>query len=374
MQSCIRIITIIYKELMVLLENRQSRLMLIVPPLMQIIIFAWAATMEVRNVDVAVLNQDTGRWSREIIQRVSGSPTFTHIFYLRGQNDVRPALDTRQALCVLVFDAEFSRKVERGEPAEFQVLLDGRRSNAAQITASYLAEIVAGAAETTPAAATALRAGGLPAVTLTPRFWFNPNLEFRWFFLPNLVGMVSFVLSLVITGLSVAREREMGTFDQLQVSPASATEIAIAKLLPGGIVGLVHATLFLFIVHWGFGVPLVGSAALFYAAMLLFTLASSGMGLMISSLCATQQQAFLGAFALAVPCILISGTITPVSNMPDFLQWLSAITPIRHFLVLTQGIFLKGLSMQAAFDSAWRIAVIAAVCATVSVWMFRRKL
>lgn len=366
-----RIGTIAIKELWVLLANKQSRLMLIIPPVMQIIIFAWAATMEVRNVDIAVLNEDNGYWSRQVVAAVQGSPTFLPVQHLRSAADIRPVLDGRKALLVLRFAHDFSATVESGQPAAVQVLLDGRRSNAAQITAQYMNDIISRVAATTPAGQQGA-AGAKAAVSV--RFWFNPNLEFRWFFLPNLVGMISFVLSLVITGLSVAREREMGTFDQLLVSPARPTEIAIAKLLPGGLVGIVHATLFLLLIHFGFAVPLVGSVWLFYAAMLLFSLAASAMGLMISSLCSTQQQAFLGAFALAVPCILISGTITPMSNMPLLLQWLSALTPVSHFLQLVQGIFLKDISMEAALHSAWRIALIACVCSIIAVRMFKRRM
>lgn len=369
--SFARIWTITVKELWVLLANKQSRLMLIIPPIMQIIIFAWAATMEVRNVDIAVLNEDNGYWSRQVVAAVQGSPTFMPVQHLRSEAEIRPVLDGRRALLVLRFASDFSARVARGEPAAVQILLDGRRSNAAQITAQYMSEIISSVAASTPAGQ---QAALQTKAAIAVRFWFNPNLEFRWFFLPNLVGMISFVLSLVITGLSVAREREMGTFDQLLVSPATPTEIAIAKLLPGGLVGIVHATIFLLLIHLGFGVPLVGSVWLFYAAMLLFTVASSAMGLMISSLCATQQQAFLGAFALAVPCILISGTITPISNMPLFLQYLSALTPVSHFLQLIQGIFLKDISLEAALDGAWRIALIACACSVIAVRMFMRRM
>ena len=215
-----RMLAIVRKELLVLFCNPISRMLLIVPPLMQIIVFGWAATMEVRNVDVAVLDHDEGPLSREIVRRLEGSPTFRHVFFLRGQQEVRPAIEQEKALFVMVFDAEFSRRAARGEPVTVQLLLDGRRSNAAQIAAYYVQVMLTEVAAQTPLGRQAALAGG-GSLDIRQRSWFNPNFEFQWFFLPNLIGMLSFMLGLVVTGLSIAREREAGTFDQLLVSPAT---------------------------------------------------------------------------------------------------------------------------------------------------------
>ncbi|MFT3959551.1 MAG: ABC transporter permease [Desulfovibrio sp.] len=373
-----RMATIVRKELLVLLCNKVSRMLIIVPPLMQIVVFGWAATMEVRNVDVAVLNHDSGNWSREIVRRLQGSPTFRSVTFLDGEADIRPTIERQKALFVMVFDDEFSRRADAGMPAQMQVILDGRRSNAAQIASYYLETIVRGIGESTPRGQMALgaatgAAGNTPRLDVRVRCWFNPNLEFQWFFLPNLIGMLSFMLGLVVTGLSVAREREVGTFDQLLVSPATPTEIALAKLVPGCLVGLVHGTIFLLISVFGFGVPFTGSLVLLYMAMLVFAMASGGVGLMVSSLSATQQQAFLGAFTVGVPCILISGAVTPVINMPPFLQYASQLNPMRHFTTIVQGVFLKDITVAAAAVSLGKIACISAVAVSVAVWMFKRK-
>ena len=369
-----RMAIIVRKELLVLLCNKVSRLLIIVPPLMQIVIFGWAATMEVRNVDVAVLNHDSGRWSKDIIHALEGSPTFRSVTRLQGEGQIRPVVDRQQALFVLVFDEEFSRNIERGEPAQAQVILDGRRSNAAQIAAYYFERIVAQVATATPRGQVMQGAAAeVPRLDVRMRCWFNPNLEFQWFFLPNLIGMLSFMLGLVVTGLSVAREREVGTFDQLLVSPAIPTEIALAKLVPGCLVGMVHGTIFLVISVLGFGVPFTGSVVLLYLAMLVFAAASGGVGLMVSSLSATQQQAFLGAFTVGVPCILISGGVTPIMNMPVFLQHASQLNPLRHFTTIIQGVFLKDITVAAAAVSLGKITCISIVTVSVAVWMFRRK-
>lgn len=369
-----RLTTIVRKELLVLFSNRVSRIMLVVPPLMQIVLFGWAATLEVRNVDVAVLNRDGGALAEEILHRLRGSPTFRHVFFLTSEADIAPVIDGERALLALVLGQELSRRAAAGEEAAVQVILDGRRANASQIAAYYLQTILADVAASLPRSLMAAQGPtDIPAVNLHIRCWFNPNLEFQWFFLPNLIGMLSFMLGLVVTGLSVAREREVGTFDQLLASPATPTEIALAKLLPGCIIGLVHGTIFLLITVFGFGVPFSGSVLLLYAAVFIFALASGGVGLIISSIAATQQQAFLGAFTVGVPCILISGAVTPVMNMPLFLQRASELNPVRHFTTLAQGVFLKDISLAAALLSLGKIALIALVCILVAVSMFRRR-
>jgi ABC-2 type transport system permease protein len=356
--------TIVRKELLVLMGNRQSRIMLIMPPLLQIVLFAWAATMEVRNVDFAVYNQDSGRWSRELVQRVQGSPRFRPPLRLEGPEEAQRLLDSQRVLLVLAFAADFSAALERGEGAILQVLLDGRKSNSAQIANNYVQQIVR--------AFNAEMASSSPVLPeVEPRFWFNPSMEFQWFFLPNLIGMLSFALGIIVTALTVAREREMGTFDQLLVSPATPVEIALAKLVPGCLIGLLHGTLFVLLSHFCFGVPVAGSLFLLYGSMLIFSLAVCGLGLMISSMCATQQQAFLGAFACVVPCTLLSGFLTPIDNMPVFLQHVSEMNPLRHFLVVIQGVFLKDISWTAAAVNCLKLAVTALISVCVAVWFFR---
>lgn len=364
-----RILAIARKELLVLMGRRQSRFMVLIPPVIQIFVFAWAATMDVRNVDLVILNEDAGYWSQEVISLLRGSPTFRSLRFEHDPATAAEAVNRQQALAVMHFQSDFSRRVEKGEPAEVQLLLDGRRSNTAQILTQYVQRMVQELAVDTPAfvAAKPVR------VEVEELNWFNPNLAFQWFILPNLIGTINFMMGLIITGLTVARERELGTFDQMLVSPAESVEIAIGKLIPGCVVGLVHGTIFFFSTIWFFGVPFVGSVVVLYVSMLLFSLSVSSMGLMVSSFASTQQQAFLGCFTVAVPCILLSGFMTPVNNMPMCLQDLSQLNPLRHFIVILQGLFLKDITMGAALDSGLRIAAIAAVSMLCAIWMFRRR-
>ena len=343
MRTLRRILAIARKELLVLMGTRQSRFMVLIPPVIQIFIFAWAATMEVKNVDVVVINEDSGYWSQEVISRLRGSPTFRHITFEDDFKKAEEAINRQDVLVVMHFQNDFSAKVERGVPAEVQLLLDGRRSNTAQILTQYVQQIVQGLATATPAFVQAKPS----RVEVEELNWFNPNLDFRWFILPNLIGTINFLMGMIITGLTVARERELGTFDQMLVSPASPVEIACGKLIPGCVVGLVHGTI--------------------------FSLSVSSIGLMVSSFASTQQQAFLGCFTVGVPCILLSGFMTPINNMPMFLQDLSQLNPLRHFIVILQGLFLKDITMSAALDSSARIAAITAVSMLCAIWMFTRK-
>lgn len=361
MFSLTRFWAVAWKELMVLFYNPVSRMLVIVPPLAQIVIFGWAATMEVRNVTFAVLDNDRGAWSERVVHAVLGSPTFVKVLPVASGEELRSVMDRGDTLFALVFDERFSRDLDAGRNADMQIVLDGRRSNAAQIALYYVTTAVSGV----------VASGASPRVET--RAWFNPNLEFQWFFLPNLIGILTFMLGLVVTGLTVAREREVGTFDQLLVTPCAPVEIALAKLVPGCVTGLAHGTLFLLFSVFGFGIPFNGSLVLLYVSLFVFALASGGMGLMVSSLCQTQQQAFLGAFTIGVPCILISGMLTPVHNMPKALQILSEFVPMSHFAVLVQGVFLRDITTASALACLGRIFLIACASVLVAVWMFKRR-
>ena len=214
MRTLRRILAIARKELLVLMGTRQSRFMVLIPPVIQIFIFAWAATMEVKNVDVVVINEDSGYWSQEVISRLRGSPTFRHITFEDDFKKAEEAINRQDMLVVMHFQNDFSAKVERGVPAEVQLLLDGRRSNTAQILTQYVQQIVQGLATATPAFVQAKPS----RVEVEELNWFNPNLDFRWFILPNLIGTINFLMGMIITGLTVARERELGTFDQMRLA------------------------------------------------------------------------------------------------------------------------------------------------------------
>lgn len=365
-----RLRALIVKELLAVWRDPKGRAVLIVPPLMQLVIFSYAATLEVKNVDIGIFNQDTGRWGVELAQRIEGAPTFRKVVPLYAVADIHRAVDAQRVLVALHIGQDFSRAVEAGRPATVQVILDGRRSNAAQIVAGYLGGIVNGLG-----AEIAGRSGRVSlADAIVARNWFNPNLEYVWFTVPNLIGVIGMLIGLIVTALSVARERELGTFDQLLVSPLRTPEILLGKTVPPLLIGLVHGTVYILAAVFVFGVPLRGSLALLYLALMVYLAALIGVGLFISSLSQTQQQAILGAFLFTAPAVMLSGFATPVENMPEWLQTATLVNPLRHFLVIVKGVFLKALPVNEALPEIAWLALIAVVTLSAAAWLFRRRM
>ena len=368
-----RLKALIVKELLAVLRDPRSRMVLIGPPLIQLFVLSYAATLDISNIDVAVLNRDAGRWSTELMQRVSGASAFRSITPLSRIEDIREAIDSRRAVAVLHVGADFSLDIAAGRPASVQVILDGRRSNASQIVLGYLTAIASDLSRDitiqTAGPNFPAEAAGPPLVV---RHWFNPNLTYMWFTVPGLIGTLGLLISLVVTGQSVARERELGTFDQLMVSPLRNSEILIGKLVPPLIIGMVQASAFILVTIFFFEVPLRGSLALLYAGLFFYLASAVGVGLFISSLAQTQQQAFLGTFLFASPAILLSGFATPIENMPDWLQTVTLINPLRHILVILRGVFLRGMPSEDVAANIVPLVLIAIVTLTVASWLFRR--
>jgi ABC-2 type transport system permease protein len=365
-----RLKALIIKELQAVLRDPKARIILIGPPIIQLLVFSYAATLEVKNVDLMVLNRDTGHWSQELVQRIGGSPTFRTISLANSPGEVRLAIDTQRVLAALEIGPTFSRDIEAGRPAEVQVILDGRRSNASQIVSGYLNRIVSTLAAETPAGERA--ASG--AVRVEARNWFNSNLTYQWFMVPNLVASIALLIGLIVTALSVARERELGTFDQLIVSPLRTHEILLGKLIPPMMIGLFHISIYILAAVFIFGVPLRGSLLLLYGSAIFYLAAVVGVGLFISALSMTQQQAILGAFLFMVPAMLLSGFATPIENMPAWLQPVTLINPLRYFLVIVKGVFLKDLPFAEVVHQTVPLCLIAIVTLSSAAWLFRRRL
>lgn len=367
-----RLAALIVKEMLAVLRDPRGRMVLIVPPIAQIVIFAFAATMDVSNVSIAVLNRDSGLMGSTLEAQIAAASPVSEVHHLRSVSDIHRTIDLQRALAVVHIGQDFSADIAAGRPAEVQIILDGRRSNAAQILNGYLARIVEEFSSRN-AAALDEDVVRLPQIRIDVRNWFNPNLIYRWFMVPSLIGTITLLAGAVIVSLSVARERELGTFDQLLVSPLRPFEIAAAKSAPGLIIGLAHGTLFVLLAVFAFGIPLTGSVPMLYLAMVLFLLSVIGVGLFISSLCKTQQQAILGAFIFAVPAILLSGFVSPVENMPGWMQIATLVNPLRHFLVVIQGVFLKDLPVAEIARSTIPLMLIAAATLPAAAWLFRKR-
>lgn len=365
-----RIIALLIKEIQAVWKDKKSRVMLIIPPIFQLFVFAWAATLDVKNVPIGILNLDNGQPSFELIQRFYGSPVFSKIIHLNSDQEIQPFIDNERGLMVLHFDEQFSRNLMARKPADVQIILDGRKSNTTQILLGYASNIISQYNNDF-----ALQAGLTPTISvLTPRNWFNPNLLYYWYNVPCLLGVLSMVTSIMVTALSVARERELGTFDQLLVSPMQPLEILIGKALPAIFIGLAEGTLVILVGVFIFQVPFTGSITVLYFSLLIFIISIVGIGLFISSLCATQQQAILGSFVFISPAVSLSGFATPVENMPVWLQYATLVNPLRFFLVVAKGSFLKAMPADLVFNNTWPMAIIAAFTLCAATWLFRKRL
>jgi ABC-2 type transport system permease protein len=364
-----RIRTLVIKELQMLLRDRQGRMLLIVPVLLQLAVFPFAATLEVKNNTLGIFNEDTGAESIELLQQLARAEAFTGLVNVHSEDELRRAIDRQEALLVVRVPADFSRAVAAGRPAALQAILDGRRSNSGQIALGYVRSIVQRWLDDRD------RVARRSATSeLVVRHWFNPNLDYVRHIVPSLVAIITTISTLVVTALSVAREREQGTFDQLLVSPLTPGMIMVGKTVPALLVAAFQATIILSAGVFVYRIPFVGSLLLLYASMFFYILALAGVGLLISSLCSTQQQAFLGTFSFIMPGVLLSGFPSPVENMPVWLQRLDWFNPLRHFIVIVKGVFLKDVGLSVLLQSLWPLLVIATLTLSAANWMFRRRI
>ena len=310
-----RLGALVVKELLAAFRDPRARMALVGPPIIQLFLFAYAATLEVSNVPIGVLNQDWGLASEQLISRFERAYAFSEVRRYASPSEVKAAIDRQEVMIVVHIGQDFSRKLATGEPATVQLLLDGRKSNSAQIVNGYVGTIVRKFSEDFSQGRAAE-----PVSEVVDRSWYNPNREYRTEMVPTLIGILSMTMVMMIVGMSVARERELGTFEQLLVSPLQPLEIVIGKALPGLIVGLAQGVVIALIVIFVFGIPMAGSPLALFAGLLVFLLAVIGVALFISSLVANQQQAMMGIMVVMMPSMLLSGFASPVQNMPAWLQ------------------------------------------------------
>jgi ABC-2 type transport system permease protein len=365
-----RIAALVAKEFLALLKDKRSRTVIILPPILQLLVFGYAATFDLTDIPYAVFNEDRGFASRELLAHFEGSPHFRAVAYLTHDEEIAPLIDRRGALLVVHLGPDFTRQLLRGNPGPVQLIIDGRNSNTALVGLGYARSI----AESFSQAWAQSRGLATTPARLETRSWFNPNLESRWYFVPGIVGLLTTVVTALVTALSVAREREHGTFDQLLVTPLRPFEILMGKAIPGFVIGMGEATIIIIMARLWFGVPLVGDLRGLYAGLSLFVLAVIGVGLMVSSFSVTLQQALMGAFLFLVPAIILSGFTTPIANMPPLVQKLTYLDPLRYFMVVVRGVFLEGAPMRVLARQYAPMAAIAVVNLTVAATLFRRRM
>ncbi|MEX0805104.1 MAG: ABC transporter permease, partial [Candidatus Binatia bacterium] len=297
LEACFRIVALTRKELLAVLKDPRSRFSIIIPPILQCLIYGYVATYDLNHVPYAVLDQDRSAASRQLLARIDGSGVFQRVANLDRAADVKSLIDNQRALLVIQIDQDFERRLLSNRQAGVQVIADGRNSNTAGTAMGYVGAIVEGFNSEWRN-----RHGRDEApIRVTTRAWYNPNLETRWHMIPALIGTLTLIQTMLLTGMSVAREREQGTFDQLLVTPFRPVEIMAGKALPAILVGIVQATMVLLVAQLWFQIPFAGSYMTLYAGLSVFLLAAIGIGLLLSAVAATLQQAMLFSFLLIMP-------------------------------------------------------------------------
>ncbi|OZI67756.1 ABC transporter permease [Bordetella genomosp. 4] len=357
---------LIRKEILALLKDPSSRVVLFAPALIQALLFGYGATFDLTNVPYAVLDQSLGQAASQLIARLDGTGVFHRAATLSSSTQIAQVIDSNKALVVIAIPADFDRRLNAGQRAPLQVILDGRNSSTAALAAGYVGSIVA-------SYNASIGAGGR-GITIERRAWFNPNLESRWNIMPALIGALSMLQTLLISALSVAREREQGTFDQLLVTPLTPMQILIGKAIPAILIGLLQSTIIFLVIRFWFQIPMSGSIALLYLGLLTFTIASVGLGLSISALSLTMQQAMLYTFLLIMPLMLLSGLITSVKNMPEILQMATYANPLRFGTSIVRRVYLEGAGLADVALDFVPLLVTGAITLPFAAWLFRHRL
>lgn len=362
-----RVFVIFRKELIQVLREPRMRILLFVPPMVQLVVFGFAVNLDVDHARIAWMDMDRTPASRDLRERFEGSGRFDVVALPRNEAEVHQTLDRGTAQAVVRVLPNFERDIKRGVPTQVQVLVDGTNSNTAELVSSYAQEIVADYAAgasaqrqnarimtVSPGAAPNL---SMPELDLRARVWFNPDLYSRNYFVPGVIANIIMVVTLMLTALAIVREKEIGTMEQLMVTPMRPIELMLGKTLPFAIVGLIDVGLVTAIALLLFHIPFRGSPALLVVCSVLYLMTTLGAGLLLSTISATQQQAMMANFFFSTPAFMLSGFAFPIRNMPIAVQYLTYLNPLRYFIEIVRGLFLKGVG----FDVLWpQMAALAA--------------
>ncbi len=373
-----RLRQMLIKEFLQVFRDKRALWVLIGPPIIQMLIFGYAASYEIRHVPTVVLDLDHSQESRELIARFSATPYFDVRAQLTNREQIREMIDRGRATVALEIHPGFAALLRKGQTAPLQVIVDGTNSNTALIALGYVNQIAQGFASDYQRDAmqrsSPFLLARLPAVELEQRPWFNPDLESRWFFVPGVIGSLLQVMIIVLTAFAVVREREIGTLEQIMVTPIRPREFILGKTLPFFLIGLFDAGMIGLVGTLWFQVPFRGSLAVLALGLMLFLLCALGIGLFISTVSATQQQAMVTSFFFIMPAITFSGFGFPIASMPRFVQWLTYLDPLRYLLVILRGVYLKGIGLDVLWPQMAAMAVLGTALLAVSVLRFRKSL
>lgn len=373
-----RLRQMLVKEFIQLLRDPKARFVLFAPAIIQMMVFGYAATYEIRHVPTAVLDLDHSQESRDLIARFAASPYFDVRYELHNRRQITTLIDESRVYLAIQIHPGFAELLRKGQTAPVQVILDGTNSNTALVAYGYVSQIAGDfiqeqLRERLYRSAPAL-AATVSQVVLEPRPWFNTNMLSRWFIVPGLIGSIVLITVVQLTAFAVVRERELGTFEQIMVTPIRRAEFILGKTVPFFMVGLVDTVVVATVGTWWFGVPFRGSAPVLLLGSSLFLLSMLGVGLLISTAAMTQQQAMVSGFFALMPLITFSGLGTPVSSMPEALQWMSNVNPLQHYLVVLRGLYLKGVGLGVLWPQMAAMALIGVVLLGFTVSRLRKSL
>lgn len=379
-----RIGAILRKEFIQALRDPRMRVLLFIPPVVQLLVFGFAVNLDVDHVQIAWMDMDRTPLSRELREQFTGSGRFDVVAWPGDEAEVAQVLDTGRAQAVVRVLPAFERDVRLGRPVSVQVLLDGTNSNTASLVSSYAASVVAafsGRVSAGQQSVQILRRGAaspvntaFPQVVASTRVWFNPDLYSRNYFVPGVVANIIFMVTLMLTALAIVREKEIGTMEQLMVTPMRPVELMLGKTLPFAVVGLLDVVLITAVALLVFHIPFRGSALLLLFCSAIFLMSSLGAGLFLSTVSHTQQQAMMANFFFSTPAFMLSGFAFPIRNMPVAVQYLTYLNPMRYFIEIVRGIFLKGVGVTVLWPQMAALAVYGTLVLFMSVMRFRKTL
>jgi len=373
-----RLKQMVIKEFIQVFRDKRTRFVLFGPPIIQMLIFGYAATFEIHHVPTVVLDYDHSQESRELLSRFSSSPYFDVQHELTDQRQIGEMIDRGLATVAIQIRAGFAEDLRSGQSTPVQVIVDATNSNTALIAVGYVNQIAANYARdyqrdriyrTAPQMVSLL-----PQVRLEQRPWYNEDLRSRWFFVPGVIGSLTLVLVTTLTAFAVVREREIGTLEQIMVTPIRPSEFILGKTLPFFLIGLLDVSLIATVGTLWFQVPFRGHISVLLAGAVLFLLCMLGVGLLISTVSSTQQQAMVTSFFFIMPAITFSGFGFPISTMPMWLQYLTYLSPLRYFLVVLRGTYLKGVGMDILWPQMAAMGGLGIVLLTLSVLRFHKAL
>lgn len=366
------------KEFIQVFRDTRTRVVLFAPPIIQMLIFGYAATLEIRHIPTAVLDFDNSQVSRDLLSRFAASPYFDVRTRAQDRRHIGDLIDRGAVTVALQINAGFAQDLRKGQTARLQVIVDSSNSNTALIAVGYINQIAGRFAQDYQQerllATSPLRESQRPSIVLDRRPWFNPDLDSQWFFVPGVIGNLILIMVVSLTAFAVVREREMGTLEQIMVTPIGRLEFILGKTLPFFVIGLFDTALVSVVGTVWFGVPLQGSIGVLAIGAILFILCMLGIGLFISTISRTQQQAMVSGFFFNMPAITFSGFGTPISSMPDWLQWLTYLNPLRYFLEVLRGVYLKGIGLEVLWPQMAAMAALTLLMLGISVARFHKSL